>query len=109
MQRPKTYRSSPVYVTAMRFLGWQNALKINKWTGCAFYVPRGYENEHRTDNEKDGSNGNTLDTAAEFLIVDVEGAEACRVNVGDWLVKGDDGRLFLFGDKLFFSMYTEET
>ena len=93
MRKPKKLQLRPQFAHAMMFEGWSNADEIFQWCRKTFFVPRGYENRLRRENEYDRSNHHILENAAPFLILQAEDEGRVRVDIGEWIVLGgSDGQ-----------------
>lgn len=100
MTKPKIYMSNPREVEAIRFQHWSDAIAISQWTKNAFYVPQGFEHHLRKDSEKDRSRGDVLDSAPAYLVVYTLDL-AFRVDLGDWVVKTENGQFNAFKTDAF--------
>ena len=105
MEKPIQLRKKPVLVEAMEFKGWRNASDIHRWCQNVFYVGRAFEHALRDEREFDQGNGHVLRDAPEFLALMTADEGWVRVNVGDWIMKDENGKFSRIGKDVIDAFY----
>jgi len=104
----KKYMSRQIELEAYQFKGWGDAIEFMNLNDSVYFVPPGYEHDLRYENEFDRSNGHLLDTARSYLVVKAEDG-LMRVDHGEWIIKGEDGKLGYMSDEAFKEHFVQES
>lgn len=106
--RVERHTKKPVTIEDVEFTGEASARFIQGWAHPTVieYVPQGYEHALRYEHEEDRSNGHTLDTAPEFLVIPtLEGNH--RADLGDRVIRGVAGELYPCKPDIFAATYDQ--